>query len=135
MSSESHTGGCFCGRIRFRFDGTVRAIANCHCTMCRRTSAAPYVTWVMTAKSGFHFESGEPVELESSTHGRRHFCGECGTPLTCTLEEHPEWVDVTVGSLDHPESFPPNGEYYTDTRLPWVEPLPKENARADEQGD
>ena len=40
-------GGCFCGTIRYEFDAEGIPVADCHCTMCRRTSGAPYVTWLV----------------------------------------------------------------------------------------
>lgn len=117
-------GGCFCGRIRYRIDPAagkgVRAIANCHCTMCRRTSAAPYVSWLVVDGDAFQFTQGEPRTLRSSDKGRRQFCAECGTPLTCVLTDQPNTVDVTLCSLDAPELFTPGHDVHTDTRLPWV---------------
>ena len=40
-------GGCFCGAIRYQLSGDSYPSGNCHCTMCRRTSAAPFVTWLV----------------------------------------------------------------------------------------
>ena len=40
-------GGCFCKRIRYAIDDGEYLTANCHCTMCRRVHAAPYVTWLV----------------------------------------------------------------------------------------
>ena len=117
-------GGCFCGRVRYRFHGDVKAVANCHCSMCRRTSGAPFVSWLVVNAESFEFTAGQPAELRSSEHGLRHFCDQCGTPVTCVLEQHPDIVDVTLGSLDAPEQFSPGMEVYEDTRLPWVSPMP-----------
>ena len=40
-------GGCFCGAIRYEIDEGKHVVANCHCTLCRKTSAAPFVTWMV----------------------------------------------------------------------------------------
>lgn len=40
-------GGRFCRRIRYAIDDGTYTAANCHCTMCRRIHAAPYVTWLV----------------------------------------------------------------------------------------
>ena len=88
---------------------------------CRKASAAPYVTWLVVPSKKFSFTSGTPAELESSVSGRRYFCAACGTPLTCTNDEHEGIVDVTVGSLDQPENFPPTIKIHYDTQLPWVD--------------
>ncbi len=113
-------GGCFCGRLRYRIDAPPQASVNCHCTMCRRTSAAPFVTWLIVDKNAFHYTRGKPTTLASSATGTRYFCAECGTPVVCINSAHPEWVDVTVGSLDDPNAFPPTKDFYEDTRLSWL---------------
>jgi hypothetical protein len=113
-------GGCFCGRIRYQIDeGTYRAV-NCHCTMCRRLHAAPYVTWLVVPSQHFKYTEVVPDELESSLHGTRYFCAACGTHLACTNDGHPDIVDVTVGSLDRPEVHAPDLDVFTDTRLEWT---------------
>jgi len=117
-------GGCFCGAIRYRLDADDYPRGNCHCTMCRRTSAAPYVTWLVAPKTEFGYTEGEPKVLESSAHGTRYFCSKCGTPISCEVAAHPDKIDITVCSLDAPEDFPPQGDSYTDTRLPWISPTP-----------
>ena len=117
---KTTTGGCFCGNIRYEFTGGNYPIANCHCSMCRKTSGAPFVTWVVVPKDAFTYTSGTPATLQSSESGIRSFCNNCGTPVVCINSKHPEIVDVTVGSLDEPTGFAPTMEVFEDTRLPWV---------------
>jgi hypothetical protein len=115
------TGGCFCGRTRYEIDdGNCRCV-NCHCTMCRRLHAAPYVTWLVVPADRFRYTTEPPQPLASSTHGTRYFCPRCGTHVACINDTHPEIVDVSVGSLDDPGSHPPDLDFYTDTRLPWTD--------------
>ena len=121
MASETITGGCFCGSIRYSVEGPVPRIVNCHCTMCRRTSGAPFVTWLVVAEDRFSYTQGTPKKLQSSDHGERYFCASCGTPVVCIVGGPGEHVDITLGSLDNPEAFEPNLEIYTDTRLAWVQ--------------
>jgi hypothetical protein len=118
---DSIKGGCFCGKIRYEFQQGDYTVANCHCSMCRKTSGAPYVTWAVVPKDVFSYRSGTPAKLESSETGTRYFCGVCGTPVVCINSKHPDIVDITVGSLDQPELFPPTVEGFEDTRLPWIE--------------
>jgi hypothetical protein len=111
-------GGCFCGRVRYAIDDGEYLSANCHCTMCRRAHAAPFVTWLVVPVAHFRYTQSEPSTLASSADGTRYFCPACGTHLACVNASHPEVVDVTVGSLDAPGAFPPTLEVFTDTRLP-----------------
>ena len=113
-------GGCFCGAIRYQIDDGDYLVANCHCSMCRRTSAAPFVTWLVVPASSFRYVQGEPRVLRSSEKGTRWFCERCGTPLVCITADHPDNVDVTTGSLDAPERFVPTLAVHEDTKLPWL---------------
>lgn len=117
--SETITGGCFCGSIRYAVEGPVPRIVNCHCTMCRRTSGAPFVTWLVVPEDKFSYTQGTPKKLQSSDHGERYFCASCGTPVVCIVGG--EHVDITLGSLDNPEAFEPNLDIHTDTKLAWVQ--------------
>ena len=114
-------GGCFCGAIRYEFEEGEYRVVNCHCTMCRRTSGAPFVTWVVVPPSAFRYVRGAPKWLKSSDRGTREFCGECGTPLVFFESGRADQRDVTVGSLDQPEAFRPSGAVHKDTRLAWLD--------------
>jgi hypothetical protein len=115
-----YSGGCFCGKIRYQFSDGEYLVANCHCTICRKTSAAPFVTWVIMPRERFAFTASEPGILESSSKGRRLFCRDCGTPLVFASNERNHKIDVTTCSLDEPEAWPPTEDAYTDTRLAWL---------------
>ncbi|MGE0623739.1 MAG: GFA family protein [Pseudomonadales bacterium] len=114
-------GGCFCGVVRYEIDDGSYPVANCHCSMCRRTSGAPFVTWLVVPAARFRYVQGTPRSLRSSTKGTRWFCERCGTPLVCITADHPDNVDVTTGSLDQPEGFVPTIAVHEDTKLPWLE--------------
>ena len=113
-------GGCFCGFVRYHLVRNNYPSANCHCSMCRRTSAAPFVPWMALPLSCFEYTRGQPKKLNSSSHGTRYFCDECGTHLACILEEDPEIINVTICSLDDPQEFEPKAEIYIDDKLAWV---------------
>jgi hypothetical protein len=120
-NQQTVTGACFCGAIGYSIAYKDHPIVNCHCTMCRRTSGAAYVTWAIIENDDFSFSRGNPKTLASSDHGTRTFCDQCGTPLTCVSTRHPDKIDITVGSFDAPAAFVPTQEYYTDTKLSWTD--------------
>ncbi|MGK2913609.1 MAG: GFA family protein [Porticoccaceae bacterium] len=95
--------------------------ANCHCSMCRRTSGAPFVTWLVVPRDRFNYTQGAPAHLKSSERGDRYFCAQCGTPVACVADSQPGHIDITQGSLDHPEAFAPVIDVHKRSRLPWVE--------------
>ena len=117
---ERVEGGCFCGLVRYHLVKNDYLSANCHCSMCRRSSAAPFVPWMAVPLSCFEYTRGQPKKLNSSSHGTRFFCDECGTHLACILERDPEKINVTICSLDDPQNFEPKAEIYIDYKLSWV---------------
>jgi hypothetical protein len=70
----------------------------------------------------FLFTRGEPKVYRSSPKVQRTFCPNCGTSLTYKNEERKGETDITTGSLDHPEKYPPTQDYYCRDRLAWVKP-------------
>ena len=118
-------GGCFCQKIRYGFEAGDYLVVNCHCTMCRKTSAAAFVTWVIMPREAFRFTKGNPAVLESSAKGRRHFCRDCGTPLVFESLERTHQMDITTCSLDDPDTFVPTDGAYKDTRLHWLDEVVK----------
>ena len=113
-------GHCSCGFIRYRVDGMRSNETNCHCSICRRTSAAPFVAWFTIPSSGFQVLSGQPATFRSSEHGTRTFCPRCGTPLTFRSTRFPNDVDITICSLDDPEEVVPKDHTRVSSRLSWV---------------
>jgi len=114
------TGGCFCRFVRYGLDASPFHETNCHCTICRRTSGAPFVTWCTVARHAFTLISGEPALFSSSDHGTRTFCPRCGTPLTFSSRHLPDEIDVSTCSLDDPSRVPPKADIYIASKLPWV---------------
>src|SRR3712207_5095313 len=103
-------GGCFCGAVRYRASERPRISTICHCQDCRRAGGAQSVAWVTFLAASFAFVQGEPMRFRSSPPVVRTFCGRCGTPLTYQNVERADEIDVTTGSLDDPEAFPPTKE-------------------------
>jgi hypothetical protein len=116
------TGGCYCGAIRYEADGTPFNETNCHCSICRRTSGAPFVTWFSVRASEFRFVRGHPTRFNSSEKGTRSFCPRCGTQLTFASSDFPDEIDVSTCSLDNPDIVPPRDNTRTSSRVRWVAP-------------
>jgi hypothetical protein len=113
-------GGCLCGAIRYRIGAPAADVTHCHCTLCRRSTGAPFVTWITVPAAAFAFTRGRPAERPSSPRAVRTFCAACGTALTFREDARPRSVDVTAGSLDAPETIVPREHIFTSSRLPWI---------------
>ncbi len=75
--------------------------------------------------SHFQFEKGTPTRYRTDTGAWRTFCPDCGTSLTYERDTRPDEIDITTGSLDRPEDFPPNRDVFPEEKLPWVELVPR----------
>jgi hypothetical protein len=42
-------------------------------------------------------------------------------PLTFQADDHPDEVDITTCSLDHPEAVPPRDHTYTSGKVHWIQ--------------
>ncbi|SHJ15062.1 Uncharacterized conserved protein [Roseomonas rosea] len=117
------TGRCHCGAIHYEMPDEVLHHALCHCSDCRRHAGAPMVGWAMVPAGALKVR-GEPVVYASSEHGRRHFCGRCGTGLFYVNEATlPGMIDIQTGTLDDPEALPPGAQIQVAERLGWMRRL------------
>jgi hypothetical protein len=112
-------GGCFCGNIRYETTGVPGTSTNCHCSICQRTTGAPFVTWFRVPLSTFQLLKGQPQEFQSTEKGVRSFCPICGTQLLF-VEQGKDEIDITTTSLDQPGLVPPVDHIYTDSKVPWL---------------
>lgn len=115
-------GQCHCGAIRYQVSGDPLHHALCHCSDCRRHAGAPMVGWAMFKSDRVTISRGSPKIYASSTHGRRHFCADCGTGLFYTNENMlPGLTDIQSGTLDDPNAIPAQVQIQTAERLRWME--------------
>ena len=113
-------GGCMCGQVRYLLSCDPVLATMCHCSDCRRSCGAQSVAWVIVPVEHFSFTQGEPVRFASSQDVERTFCSKCGTSLTYQVKRREHQMDITTGSLDDPEAYPPTQDYYCRDRLSWV---------------
>ncbi len=114
------TGGCLCGQVRYETEGTPFHSTVCHCTDCRRVTAAPFVAWFSVPSAKLRFVAGAPKLFASSRGVLRGACATCGTPLTYQHIDLQDEVDITTCSLDDPELVPPRDHVRTRSKLSWV---------------
>ena len=113
-------GGCMCGQIRYWLTCDPICATMCHCSDCRRSCGAQAVAWITVPDQHFSFTQSEPTRFASSANVERTFCPKCGTSLTYKIDRRRNDIDITTGSLDNPEAYPPTQDYYCRDRLPWV---------------
>lgn len=120
MKRTPITGGCYCGQVRYRATQEPIYQANCHWANCRRAIGAQSVAWITVGRANFEFETGTPRRYRTDTGAWRTFCDRCGTSLTYERDTRPGEIDITTGSLDRPEDFPPTRDAFPEEKLSWV---------------
>lgn len=114
-------GGCHCGAIRYKIDGTHLTHAICHCSDCRRHAGAPMVGWTMYPKASVKIAKGSLKIYKSSEHGRRHFCENCGTGLFYFNDKIlPGIIDVQSATYDDPNAVPAQAHIQVAERITWM---------------
>lgn len=64
---------------------------------------------------------GKPKVYESSEHGRRHFCADCGTGLFYENAQNlPGITDIQAATLDDANLVPADVHIQTADRLVWM---------------
>ncbi len=124
--SNGHSGGCLCGRVRYRTSGPLRPVIACHCEQCRRTSGH-FVAASRVPLSGFRVEREDGLRWYESSPGiHRGFCAVCGSSLFWQPHD-PDSIGIMAGSIDGRVGQPivrhiytaTAGDYYTiDPDLP-----------------
>jgi len=80
------------------------------------------VGWTMYPETALRVARGNPKVYKSSTHGRRHFCGDCGTGLFYyNAEVLRGFVDVQSSTYDSPEAVPARIHIQVAERIAWME--------------
>ena len=120
--SRIYTGGCQCGAVRYRVEGTLSDPHLCHCRMCQKAAGNYFMPLANAPRARFVVTRGQPGWFSSSDIVRRGFCPACGTPLFYDNTEGNR-VNFTIGSLDHPELFPPHANTGNEGRVPWFDTL------------
>ena len=115
--AELMTGGCQCGRVRYRVAVDERTEAYlCHCKMCRKATGGASIAFVGVPLAALTWES-EPDWYRSSPIAERPFCSACGTPLGFRFVEAARNTDLTLGSFDDPWRFVPVHNYAVESAL------------------
>jgi hypothetical protein len=115
------TGGCQCGAVRYALYALPQGSV-CHCRMCQKATGGVFAALAKLDKADLAWTRGQPATFRSSPAARRDFCAACGTPLTFRYLDAAH-LEVTIGSLDHPEAVPPKLNFGVESRLPWIADL------------
>jgi hypothetical protein len=118
-SRTGMTGGCQCGAIRYRLEGAPIRANICHCRMCQKAGAAPFMAFAAIPVEKFSVAKGDIATFASSDIAERGFCAACGTPLTYRAVKG-STISVTILSLDDPDAVAPDTQLGVESQVGWL---------------
>jgi hypothetical protein len=115
------TGGCLCGALRFTSTAEPVDAGYCHCRLCQRSTGATVLAWASYPTASFSYTRGQPARYQSSRHGHREFCSNCGTQIAYRDSGEAITVEVNVGSLDNCDRVKPRYHIWCESRISWFD--------------
>lgn len=119
------TGGCTCGRIRYRMLERPLFTHCCHCSWCQRETGSAFVlnALIETDLLQVEGEVKETLTPSASGKGQRIIrCPDCRVALYSHYAgAGARFAFLRVGTLDDPASCPPDVHIFTLTKLPWLQ--------------
>jgi len=117
-NSTSLTGQCLCGAVRFTAKAEKLSVIGCHCDMCRRWSAGPFMA--LNCKE-VDFESGENIaRLRTSDWAERGHCTKCGSNLFYHIVDSTDY-QMAAGLFDDQSKFRLSLQVYIDRKPEFYE--------------
>ena len=120
--SDTITGGCQCGAVRYECTEEPIVAGHCQCTNCQKFSGTGHASNMMLPKAAFSV-TGEVSSYEYSADSGntmyRFFCPNCGSPVYGSSSGNPDGVMVRAGGLDDPAIFEAKFCLFTESAQSW----------------
>ena len=117
------TGGCACGRVRYRLTQAPLTMRVCWCRECQYLAAGNGSVNLRLPRSAVKLEgtlTGWASTAASGNTVRRSFCANCGTPVMSETSGSPDVVVIRAGTLDDPNAFTPKQNIWTASAPTWA---------------
>ncbi|MGE0424113.1 MAG: GFA family protein [Reyranellaceae bacterium] len=126
--TETLTGGCSCGKVRYECSAQPIVQLICHCRDCQQASGSAYAAVIFVPGDRLRLTEAEPkyheVKGASGRRIERGFCGECGSPVLARWPENSLYQVLQASSLDDPSLFKPSSEIWLSRAHSWHTPHP-----------
>jgi hypothetical protein len=121
--SETITGGCMCGAVRYVAQGEPHAAGYCYCVDCRKASGSGFIPFLSYAAERVDI-SGPLRQVRSpssrGTEAVRNRCETCGSLVFGGEQGASQHHTIYAGSLDDPAHFRPTIALFTRDRPYWA---------------
>lgn len=122
---DNVTGSCLCNAVKYIINGPIKAAANCHCNLCKKTTGGVFATIAIIDKSNLEIIEGQDTlsNYQISEKAIKHFCSKCGTPIYVLHKKFPGNYMLQVGSLDDPSLAAPKINIFCESMMPWLKKI------------
>lgn len=120
ICSTKRSGSCLCGKVQYRISGKPFDADYCHCRQCQKSTGSVVGAWMDFKCEQIEWLTLPPKEYASSEHVRRGFCDHCGSQLSFRDLRYPEFLTLSISSLDEPNSVSPEYHIHTESKLSWL---------------
>ena len=121
--SESYTGGCACGAVRYDISAEPVFQNHCQCRDCQKKSGTghgSYLTFAGKKAVKLKGEAAKSDIVADSGNVKSHaFCPSCGSQVYLTFAAMPDLFTVPAASLDDPARFKPQAVTYAMRGQAW----------------
>jgi hypothetical protein len=101
---QQATGGCYCGRVRYRASGVSRQVTECHCSQCRKQAGHRHAS-TGAKTSDIEIDGAAHITwYRASPEAERGFCSTCGSHLFWKRSTR-DYTGILAASLDEPSGL------------------------------
>ena len=121
--TQTFTGGCLCGRVRYELQRKFLNAMHCHCSMCQRAHGGAYSTHLVFRADQLNWLSGRETltAYESSQDAFREFCPQCGSQMLIHGQTGDGTLAIPAGTLDGDPALTLRGHMFVADRLAWAD--------------
>ncbi len=116
-----YQGSCLCGAVTLTLSGAISSIIHCHCSLCRKSSGTAYATNGFIESYALNIVTGaDMIAFYEMRPGRkRHFCGNCASPLFSSNDADPQRLRLRLGVLDSAITERPVSHNFVSSKACW----------------
>lgn len=119
-------GGCTCRQIRYRMTAAPLIVHCCHCRWCQRETGSAFALNAMIEIERVELLAGTPEQIDTpSASGKGQQIVRCPHCRVAVWSHYagagPGVAFLRVGTLDAPDTAPPDIHIYTASKQDWVQ--------------
>jgi len=123
--SQTVSGSCLCGVVRFEVSSAFGGMFLCHCSRCRKGTGSAHASNLFSTIPTLNWLTGQDsvrtYKVPDSRH-QRSFCLQCGSALP-SLHMNGTLLVVPAGGLDDAIETKPTAHICYASRAEWDEGL------------